>query len=149
MLHKRLQTTLHRKSPLYCRLSVYFGLVNFFIITRCCKCRTNVIQISPTLHKKNAGPPLSKKTRFYGTITEVYKSIPIFPCRTPHKLKWIIIKRCHGVNAYKKLHRCLIRGSWIFSKKGHFIISSKILSKAAIECCYVKSLLLRNSGWKL
>ena len=43
----------------------YFGLVNFLKITGCCKYRTNIAQISPTLHKKNPGPTLNKKKRLY------------------------------------------------------------------------------------
>ena len=39
----------------------YFGLVNFFDSTRCCKCCSDIIQISPTLQKKNPGSTLTKK----------------------------------------------------------------------------------------
>ena len=37
------------------------------------------------------------------------KSIGIFPLGTPHKLKQIIIKRCHGFRVSMKLHSHLIR----------------------------------------
>ena len=58
------------KNLVQCRLNngnFYFEPVNFLIITGCCKCRNNIAQIFPTLHKKNPGPTLNKKTRLYGT----------------------------------------------------------------------------------
>ena len=45
----------------------YFELVNFLIITGCCKCRTSIALISPTLLKKNPELTFNKKTRLYRT----------------------------------------------------------------------------------
>ena len=65
------------KNPLQFRLDniwslfgdFYFGLIKFLIITGCCKCRANIVQILPTLHRKNPGSTLDKKIRYYGTST--------------------------------------------------------------------------------
>ena len=65
------------KNPVQCCLNniwsffsdFYFGPVNLLIITGCCKGCANIAQISPTLHKKNPGLTLNKKTRLYGTGT--------------------------------------------------------------------------------
>ena len=63
------------KNTVHCRLNnitfsiFYFGLVIFLIKTGCCKCRTNITQISLTLHKKNLRPTLNKKTRLWGART--------------------------------------------------------------------------------
>ena len=50
----------------------YFGPVNFLIITGsaagCCKYGANIAQISLTLHSKNLGPTLNKKTILYRTV---------------------------------------------------------------------------------
>ena len=48
--------------------AIFFGPVNFLIITGCCKCHANTIQIFPILHNKNPGSTLNKKIRSYGTI---------------------------------------------------------------------------------
>ena len=48
-------------------VNCYFGLVNFLIITGYCNCRSNISQISTTLHKKNPESTLNKKTRLYRT----------------------------------------------------------------------------------
>ena len=63
-------------NPMQCHLSniwslfgnFYFGPVNFLMITCCYKWRANIAQISSTLHKKNPGPKLNKKTKLYSTI---------------------------------------------------------------------------------
>ena len=63
------------KNPVQCRLSniwslfsdIYFGPNNFLIITGCFKWCANIVQILPTLHKKNPGPTTNKKTRLHGT----------------------------------------------------------------------------------
>ena len=66
-----------KKNPVQCGLNsiwsffshfFFFGPVNFLIITGCCKCRVNTIQIFPTLHNKNPGSTLNKKIRSYETI---------------------------------------------------------------------------------
>ena len=49
----------------------------------------------------------------------LHKSIRIFPLETPHKLKRIIIKRCHNFNVYIKLLSRVIRGSRIFKIFNH------------------------------
>ena len=59
----RLQTTLHGKKcnamlSEHCRLNF---LLDFLIITGCCKCHTKNVQISPTLRNINPGLTLNKK----------------------------------------------------------------------------------------
>ena len=70
MFLKRHQTTLNRKNSVQSRLWItslfgnfYSELVNFLLITICCKCHANIAQIFQTLHQKNRAPILNKKTR--------------------------------------------------------------------------------------
>ena len=78
MLLKRLQKTLYKKkNPVQCHLKNIWSLFGdfcfrpgiFLIISDCCKCRANITQISPTLHKKNPALALNKKARLYGTVS--------------------------------------------------------------------------------
>ena len=72
----------------------YFEPVDFFLITSCCKCRTNIAQIFGILYKKIPGPTLNKKTKLYGTnkifsseITHYGKSsIATFSVKLPPRL---------------------------------------------------------------
>ena len=75
------------------------------------------------------------------------KSIGIFPLGTPHKLKQIIIKRCHGFRVSMKLHSHLIRENQscfcfvfaFFKKEG--------ISLYPPRCCrkWPSNVVLRNS----
>ena len=79
MLPKGLQTTFPRRNPMQCCLNniwslfdyFYIGPFNILIINSCCKCRTNIAQMSSTLHKKNPRPTLNKNTRLYGQRNNV------------------------------------------------------------------------------
>ena len=74
LLPKRLQTILHMKKTL-CNVlwitslfgNFTFKRINFLIINGCCKCRANIVQIFPKLHKKSPESTLNKRARLYGT----------------------------------------------------------------------------------
>ena len=65
-----------RKNPVQCRLNLIWSLFNdfhfrplkFLIISGCCKCHASIVQIQPTLCKRNLRPILNKKTRLYETL---------------------------------------------------------------------------------
>ena len=102
MLPKRLQTTLHRKPSavwatlLFCAIFILDWLI-FLIITCCCKCRFNIAKISPTLHKKNPGPTLNKKTRLYriSHLFQTYAPINMW--------QWNLQNLIDCVNIWKRL----------------------------------------------
>ena len=48
-------------------IQIFFGPVNFLIITSCSKSRGTTAHIFPTLDKKNPGSTLNKKPRLCGT----------------------------------------------------------------------------------
>ena len=92
VLSKRLLTTLHKNNPVQCRLNniwslfgnFYFRSVNFLIINRCCKCRANIVQIYLTLHIKNPGSTLNKKTTVRNSINSsnvYYLTVDFFVSR--------------------------------------------------------------------
>ena len=67
------------------------------IITSCCKCRANIAQIFPTLHKKNPGTTLNKRTRLYGTIP------PLWSC-TYIQIVIFLIHYLQYINLSQYLH---------------------------------------------
>ena len=71
------ENIVQEKNPVQCHLKNIWSLFGdfcfrpgiFLIISDCCKCRANITQISPTLHKKNPALALNKKARLYGTVS--------------------------------------------------------------------------------
>ena len=89
------------------------GPVNFLIITGCCKCRANIVQISPTLDKKNVGPRFNKNTVPYNLVFLFNVGQEFFLCN--------VAPAVAATNYYWKINRSKIKSDaqmilhWVFS----------------------------------